>query len=161
MNYRVGQGYDLHQLVENKKLIIGGIHIPFEKGLKGHSDADVLIHAICDAILGSIGKGDIGSLFPDSKEENKDRNSIEFLLEVKSILKNNGYAIVNIDTTLILEKPKIGLYSNQIKNNISRVLELDLTQISIKAKTSEGLGFIGNGEAIAAQAVVLVHQVTS
>ena len=161
MNYRVGQGYDLHQLVENKKLIIGGLHIPFEKGLKGHSDADVLIHAICDAILGSIGKGDIGSLFPDSKEENKDRNSMEFLLEVKSILKNNGYAIVNIDTTLILEKPKIGLYSNQIKNNISRVLELDLTQISIKAKTSEGLGFIGNGEAIAAQAVVLVHQVTS
>lgn len=156
---RVGLGYDIHRLVEGRKLILGGVEIPYIKGLEGYSDADVLLHAICDAILGAIGKGDIGIHFPDTDPAFKDIPSIELLDEVKETLKTNGYKIINIDSTLILEEPKLGPFKNKMKQIISHLLGVTEDMINIKATTQEGVGSIGRGEAIAAYAVVFVEEV--
>jgi len=155
---RVGLGYDIHRLVEGRKLMLGGVEIPYIKGLEGYSDADVLLHAICDAILGAIGKGDIGIHFPDTDPAFKDIPSIELLDEVKETLKTSGYKIINIDSTLILEEPKLGPFKNKMKQIISRLLGVAEDMINIKATTQEGVGSIGRGEAIAADAVVSVEE---
>jgi len=155
---RVGLGYDIHRLVEGRKLMLGGVEIPYIKGLEGYSDADVLLHAICDAILGAIGKGDIGIHFPDTDPAFKDIPSIELLDEVKETLKTSGYKIINIDSTLILEEPKLGPFKNKMKQIISRLLGVAEDMINIKATTQEGVGSIGRGEAIAAYAVVSVEE---
>ena len=156
---RVGLGYDIHRLVEGRKLMLGGVEIPYIKGLEGYSDADVLLHAICDAILGAIGKGDIGIHFPDTDPAFKDIPSIELLDEVKETLKTSGYKIINIDSTLILEEPKLGPFKNKMKQIISRLLGVAEDMINIKATTQEGVGSIGRGEAIAAYAIVSVEEV--
>ncbi|KPK39489.1 MAG: hypothetical protein AMJ78_08430 [Omnitrophica WOR_2 bacterium SM23_29] len=156
---RVGLGYDIHRLVEGRKLILGGVEIPYIKGLEGYSDADVLLHAICDAILGAIGKGDIGIHFPDTDPAFKDIPSIELLDEVKETVKTSGYKIINIDSTLILEEPKLGPFKNKMKQIISRLLGVTEDMINIKATTQEGVGSIGRGEAIAAYAIVSVEEV--
>ncbi|MEW6062348.1 MAG: 2-C-methyl-D-erythritol 2,4-cyclodiphosphate synthase [Bacteroidota bacterium] len=154
---RVGFGYDVHRLVEGRKLIIGGVEIPNEKGLMGHSDADVLLHAICDALLGAAALGDIGKHFPDTDSRFKDISSLELLKHTSDMLKNQGYSIVNIDSTLLLEKPKILPYTTQMKMNIARATEIDIASVSIKATTSEKLGFVGSGEGAAAYAVTLIN----
>ncbi len=154
---RVGIGYDVHRLVEGRKLIIGGVEIPFEKGLLGHSDADVLLHAICDALLGAAALGDIGKHFPDTDVRFKDISSLELLKHTSNMLKNHGYSIVNIDTTLSLEWPKILPYVEQMKTNIAHAAEIDINAVSIKATTSEKLGFVGTGEGASAYAVALIN----
>jgi 2-C-methyl-D-erythritol 2,4-cyclodiphosphate synthase len=154
--YRTGIGYDVHQLVTSRPLIIGGIHIPFTKGASGHSDADVLLHAISDALLGSLALGDLGQHFPDTDPELKDIRSSLILEKVHRMVMEKGYTIENIDCTVVLQKPKLSDYIPEIKENIARILKLDQDQISVKATTSEHLGFIGKGDGIAAYAVVLV-----
>lgn len=156
---RVGLGYDIHRLVEGRKLILGGVEIPYIKGLEGYSDADVLLHAICDAILGAIGKGDIGIHFPDTDPAFKDIPSVELLDEVKETVKTSGYKIINVDSTLILEEPKLGPFKDKMKQIISHLLGVAEDMINIKATTQEGVGSIGRGEAIAAYAVVSVEEV--
>ena len=151
---RVGIGYDVHQLVENRKLIIGGVTIPHEKGLVGHSDADVLAHAITDAILGSLALGNIGDWFPDTDQTYKDSDSIELLKIVYEDVKKRGYSIVNLDSVLIAEQPKFKPFINDIRQSLTDALGCDLEQISVKATTTEKLGFEGRQEGIAAQAVV-------
>ena len=146
---RIGQGYDVHKLVEGRKLIIGGVDIPHEKGLLGHSDADVLIHAIMDALLGALGLGDIGSHFPDTGEEFKDMDSRVLLRRVNDLLKNSGYALNNMDAVIIAQSPKM-------KENLASDLEIDPGLINIKASTTESLGFVGRKEGIQAQAIVLI-----
>ncbi|NMA96457.1 MAG: 2-C-methyl-D-erythritol 2,4-cyclodiphosphate synthase [Clostridiales bacterium] len=153
---RVGIGYDIHRLVRGRKLIIGGIDIPYEKGLLGHSDADVLCHAIMDAILGALGVGDLGEHFPDNDHRYKDISSIELMQKVLEMVEEEGYKIVNIDSTVVAEKPKIADYRDSMKANIAKALQIERGQISIKATTTEGLGPIGAGHAIAAKAVVLL-----
>jgi len=143
---RIGFGYDVHSLKRGRKLFLGGVEIKSEIGLDGHSDADVLLHAICDALLGSLALGDIGSHFPDTDEKYKNIDSKELLKNVFSILQNNGYKISNIDCTLVLESPKILPYVKQMQKTISDILFLDINRISIKATTSEKLGFIGRKE---------------
>ena len=159
MPVRIGHGYDVHRLVEGRKLILGGVAIPFERGLAGHSDADVLIHAVCDALLGSLALGDIGIHFPDSDPQFKDISSLELLGEVAVMVKEKGFSIGNIDVTLVAEQPKIAPYIAQMQEAIVRTAALEKERISIKATTTEGLGFIGTGEGIAAHAVVLVEEV--
>ncbi|MFO7889700.1 MAG: 2-C-methyl-D-erythritol 2,4-cyclodiphosphate synthase [bacterium] len=154
---RVGFGYDIHPLVEKRKLILGGVIIPFPKGLEGHSDADVVCHAIADALLGAAAKGDIGEHFPDTDEQYKDASSINLLKKTGGMVRSAGFNINNIDVTVIAEEPKIFPYKLQIIKNIAQTLELKHNQISIKATTHEGLGELGRGEAIAAQAVVMVE----
>ena len=154
--YRTGMGYDVHKLVENRKLIIGGVEIPYDKGLLGHSDADVLIHTIMDALLGSIGEGDIGKHFPDTASEYKDVSSLQLLEEVVKILEKHNATICNIDSTIIAQNPKMAPYIEQMKENITRVLKIELSQLNIKATTEEGLGFTGNGQGISSQAIALV-----
>jgi 2-C-methyl-D-erythritol 2,4-cyclodiphosphate synthase len=154
--FRIGFGYDIHRLVENRKLIIGGIEIPFEKGLLGHSDADVLLHAICDAMLGALALGDIGKHFPDTDPNYKDADSKELLQRVNRLVLANNYIVNNIDSTVILEKPKLMNYVPQMRKTIAEILEIGLEQVSIKATTNEGMGFVGNGEGCAANAVVLL-----
>jgi len=154
--FRIGFGYDAHRLVENRKLIIGGIEIPFEKGLLGHSDADVLLHAICDAMLGALALGDIGKHFPDTDPNYKDADSKELLRRVNRLVLANNYIINNIDSTVILEKPKLMNYVPQMRKTIAEILEIGLEQVSIKATTNEGMGFVGKGEGCAANAVVLL-----
>ena len=155
--YRTGIGFDAHRLVEGKKLILGGIHIPFEYGLLGHSDADVLTHAVIDALLGAGSLGDIGSLFPDSDNRFKDTYSIDMLAETYLILKKNEINIINIDAVIVCQKPKIAPYVEQMKAAISSACgNLPLESISIKGKTTEGMGFTGTGEGIAAIATCLV-----
>ncbi|MCD6179505.1 MAG: 2-C-methyl-D-erythritol 2,4-cyclodiphosphate synthase [Bacteroidales bacterium] len=158
MNYRVGTGYDVHRLVKGEKLIFGGVNIPFEKGSLGHSDADVLLHAICDALLGSLSLGDIGTHFPDTDEKWKDVSSLLLLENVNKLIRDNGYSIANIDTTLILQQPKIQSYIPEIRDNIAKVLNIDREFISVKATTTERLGFIGRGEGVSAQAICLVNK---
>ena len=159
-NYRIGIGYDIHKLTEGRKLIIGGVEIPFEKGLLGHSDADVLVHAIIDALLGAIALPDIGTLFPDTDSKYKDANSIELLKEVnKSILKKN-YCINNIDTNIITQLPKMMPYIPKMKEVLSNALNISVEDISIKAKTKEGLDSTGEGRSIEAQAVVMCKKIT-
>ncbi len=151
---RIGYGYDVHKLVEIRKLILGGVRIPFEKGLEGHSDADVLIHAVIDAILGALAAEDIGQLFPDSDETYKDIDSRILLKEVKKILDNTDYKIGNLDTTICAQEPKLQKYILQMRKNIASDLQTEIDNVSIKATTEEGLGISGKG--ISATAVVLL-----
>ncbi len=153
---KIGIGYDIHKFSENRKLILGGIEIPFEKGLLGHSDADVLTHSICDALLGAAGLGDIGEHFPDSDPKFKNINSLFLLEKVNDLLKSAKYSIANIDTTLFAEKPKLTIYKDAMKKKIAETLKIDKNKINIKATTFEGLGAIGKEEGIAAQAIALL-----
>ena len=156
---RIGQGYDVHRLVEGRKLVIGGVDIPYEKGLLGHSDADVLLHAVMDALLGAAALGDIGQHFPDSDERYKGISSIALLKEVGKILQENGYMIENIDSTVIAQRPKLLPYRPQMAENIAAALGIEKEQVSVKATTEEGLGFTGTGEGISAQAIALLSSV--
>ncbi|AWI10822.1 2-C-methyl-D-erythritol 2,4-cyclodiphosphate synthase [Caldibacillus thermoamylovorans] len=156
---RVGQGYDVHQLVAGRPLIIGGVHIPYEKGLLGHSDADVLLHAVTDACLGAVGLGDIGSYFPDNDDAYKNADSAVLLKNVWEMIKDKGYQLVNIDATIIAQKPKMAPYIELIKTNIAAILEAEREQINVKATTTEKLGFTGREEGIASLAVVLLEKV--
>ena len=156
---RIGQGYDVHRLVEGRKLIIGGVDIPYEKGLLGHSDADVLLHAVMDALLGAAALGDIGQHFPDSDERYKGISSIALLKEVGKILQENGYMIENIDSTVIAQRPKLLPYRPQMAENIAAAVGIEKEQVSVKATTEEGLGFTGTGEGISAQAIALLSSV--
>ena len=156
---RIGQGYDVHRLVEGRKRIIGGVDIPYEKGLLGHSDADVLLHAVMDALLGAAALGDIGQHFPDSDERYKGISSIALLKEVGKILQENGYMIENIDSTVIAQIPKLLPYRPQMAENIAAALGIEKEQVSVKATTEEGLGFTGTGEGISAQAIALLSSV--
>ena len=153
---RIGIGYDIHKLAENRDLILGGVKIPFELGLLGHSDADVLVHAIIDAILGSVAMRDIGYHFPDTNEKYKNANSLKLLEKTCKMIKEKGYKIINIDTNIICQKPKLSGYIEEMRKNISKTTNLKLNQISIKAKTNENQDSTGQGHSITAQAVVLV-----
>jgi len=156
MNFRIGHGYDMHRLVPGRKLRLGGIEVPFVMGLAGHSDADVLIHAICDALLGAMALGDIGQHFPDSDEDYRDIDSKLLLGKVNELLKENGWTLGNLDVTLILEEPKVSDYIQKMRDTLARILETESEKISIKATTTETLGPIGRGEGISAHAVVLL-----
>lgn len=158
MSMRIGTGYDVHKLIENRKLILGGVDIPYEKGLLGHSDADVLIHAIMDALLGSVALGDIGKLFPDNDNSFKDISSILLLQRVGALLKEKDFTVVNIDSTIIAQRPKLAPYIEKMRHNIAEALNISPDDISVKATTEEGLGFTGSGEGIAAQAVCLIQK---
>lgn len=153
---RIGTGYDVHRLVEHRKCIIGGVEIPYEKGLLGHSDADVLLHAVMDALLGAAALGDIGKHFPDTEEEYRGISSVELLKKVGKLLEEHTFLIENIDATIIAQAPKMRPYIDQMRENIAKALGLELMQVSVKATTEEGLGFTGRGEGIAAQAVCLL-----
>jgi 2-C-methyl-D-erythritol 2,4-cyclodiphosphate synthase len=157
--FRIGQGYDVHQLVENRPLIIGGITIPFDKGLLGHSDADVLLHAVADACLGAIGEGDIGRHFPDTDQAFKDADSGKLLQHVWNLVKERGYELVNADCTIIAQKPKMAPFVPAMKENVASLLETGLENINVKATTTEKLGFVGREEGIASQVVVLLKKV--
>lgn len=159
MMFRIGQGFDVHQLTEGRPLIIGGITIPYEKGLLGHSDADVLLHTVSDACLGAIGEGDIGKHFPDTDSNFKDADSAKLMEHVWQLVKDKGYELVNADCTIIAQKPKMAPYIEQIRGRIAELLEAGTEQINVKATTTEKLGFTGRGEGIAAQAVVLLKKV--
>lgn len=156
---RIGNGYDVHRLVEGRKLIMGGVYIPYEKGLLGHSDADVLIHAIIDALLGAAALGDIGKLFPDSDSEYEGINSMLLLSKVRVLLEEKNFLIENIDSVIIAQAPKMSSYIDTMRENIAECLKIPLGRISVKATTQEGLGFTGRGEGIAAQAVCLLNTV--
>ena len=153
---RIGTGYDVHRLCEDRKLILGGVEIPFEKGLLGHSDADVLLHAVMDALLGAAALGDIGQLFPDSDQAYKGISSMKLLEKVAQVLDENNYVVENIDATIIAQRPKLMGYLPGMRQNIAEALHLEVSQVSVKATTEEGLGFTGAGEGIAAQAVCLL-----
>lgn len=155
---RIGHGYDVHKLVENRKLILGGVDIPFEKGLLGHSDADVLLHAVMDALLGAAALGDIGKLFPDTDDEFLGADSILLLKKVCEVLDNNNYKIVNIDSTVIAQRPKLKDYIDLMRSNIADACGVDVAQISVKATTEEKLGFTGSGEGISAHAVCIIDE---
>lgn len=154
---RIGTGYDVHKLVSDRKLIMGGVIIPYEKGLLGHSDADVLVHAIMDALLGAAALGDIGKHFPDSDPAYKGASSIELLKKVKELIEDKLYMVENIDATIIAQKPKLATYLPQMVQNIATALGMEEDRVNIKATTEEGLGFTGAGEGIAAQAVCLLE----
>ena len=153
---RIGTGYDVHRLTEGRKLIIGGVEIPYEKGLLGHSDADVLLHAIMDALLGAAALGDIGLHFPDTENEFEGASSIELLKKVRRMLLEKGFCVNNVDATVIAQKPKLRPFIDEMRKNIANALLLPIDDVSVKATTEEGLGFTGNGEGIAAQAVCLI-----
>lgn len=158
MNIRIGQGFDVHQFAEGRPLIIGGIEIPYHVGLLGHSDADVLLHTISDALLGAVAKGDIGKHFPDTAEEFKDADSAELLKQVWNMVKADGYELSNVDCTIIAQKPKMAPYIEAMRERIAALLEVNISQVNVKATTTEKLGFTGREEGIAAQAAVLVYQ---
>lgn len=153
---RIGQGYDVHRLVEERELILGGVKIPYEKGLLGHSDADVLVHAVMDALLGAAALGDIGQYFPDTDPEYEGISSIALLREVGKILEKHGYVVENIDATIIAQRPKLAQYRSRMAGNIAQALFLEENRVSVKATTEEGLGFTGSGQGIAAQAIALI-----
>ncbi len=155
---RIGTGYDVHRLVANRRLVLGGVEIPNELGLLGHSDADVLLHAICDALLGAAALGDIGGHFPDNSEEFRNIDSSLLLSRVGYFIRQQGWAVINIDSTVIAQKPKLSPYIMNMRTNIAKTLNIALEQVSVKATTTEGLGFAGRGEGIAAQAVVLIEK---
>jgi 2-C-methyl-D-erythritol 2,4-cyclodiphosphate synthase len=155
---RVGFGYDSHRFVEGRSLVLGGTEIPHEEGLLGHSDADVLLHAICDAILGSIAEGDIGRHFPDKDPAYKGVSSLKLLMEVQNIADKKGFYVNNIDSTVVLEKPKLREYIDEMTVNIATVLNIPKKMVNIKATTNEGMGFIGRGEGVAAFAVATVKE---
>ena len=154
---RVGLGYDVHKLVEDRKLILGGVTIPYEKGLLGHSDADVLVHAIMDALLGATALGDIGKLFPDSDSAYKDADSIELLKKVYKVIRDRGYEVSNIDSTIVCQRPKLAPYIESMRENIAKALRTDVNNVSVKATTTEKLGFEGQGLGISAQAVCIIE----
>ncbi len=154
--FRIGFGYDVHEFAENRKLIIGGVEIPHQKGLLGHSDADVLLHAICDAMLGALALGDIGMHFPNTDEKYKNADSKKLLKHVYELILANGYGVSNIDSTVLLEKPKLSSFVNEMRRTIAEIVNLSVSQISIKATTTEGLGYVGREEGCASQAVVLL-----
>jgi len=155
---RIGFGYDSHRLVEGRKLILGGMEIPHEKGLLGHSDADVLVHAICDAIIGAIGGGDIGRHFPDTDPAYKGISSLKLLSSVGSMAEEKGFEINNVDSTIILQRPKLTAYAYEMTSNVAHVLNIPRGRVNIKGKTNEGMGFLGHDEGIAAFAVVTIRE---
>jgi 2-C-methyl-D-erythritol 2,4-cyclodiphosphate synthase len=157
--FRIGQGFDVHQLGEGVPLIIGGITIPYERGLIGHSDADVLLHTIADACLGAIGEGDIGKHFPDTDPAFKGADSAKLLSHVWELVEQKGYQLTNVDCTIIAQMPKMAPYIEQMKNRISELLHAVPGQVNVKATTTEKLGFTGRGEGIAAQAVILIQKI--
>ena len=154
---RIGMGYDVHKLVDNRKLILGGVEIEYEKGLLGHSDADVVVHAIMDALLGAAALGDIGKHFPDTDPKYKGISSIELLKHVGKLLKENGYVIGNIDATIICQRPKLAPYREEMVQNVAKALEIETNQVCIKATTEEGLGFTAEGKGISSQAIALLQ----
>ena len=156
--YRIGQSTDVHRLVEGRKLIIGGVEIPHEKGLLGHSDADVLLHAIIEAIIGAMGEGDIGKHFPDTDPKYKGISSMKLLEAANELMVSKGYRIENIDSLVRIEKPKMAPYIMQMRNNIASVLRIEIQQINVKATRGEGLGFVGKEEGVEAQAIVLLSK---
>ncbi len=156
---RIGFGYDVHALIEGRKLILGGVNIPHEKGLLGHSDADVLLHAIMDALLGAAALGDIGKHFPDTDNSFKDIDSLILLSKTKDIISKHGFSINNVDTTVVAQAPKISPYIDKMRENIALVLEIDVSCVSVKATTTEHLGFEGRKEGISAYAAVTIEQI--
>ncbi len=156
---RIGMGYDVHKLVEGRKLILGGVEIPYEKGLLGHSDADVLLHAVMDALLGAAALGDIGKHFPDTDPAYKGISSIKLLEHVAALLEEHQFLVENIDATIIAQRPKMRPYIDTMRENIARALKIELDQINVKATTEEGLGFTGSGEGISSQAVCMLEKV--
>ncbi len=157
-DFRIGNGFDVHAFAEGRKLILGGVEIPFGKGLAGHSDADVLLHAITDALLGALALGDLGKHFPDTEEEFKDIDSSILLKKAYDLIITNNYTLSNVDSVLMMEKPKVAPYVLQMRQNIAGILNVDLDKISVKATTTERLGFTGRGEGISASAVVLIKK---
>ena len=158
-NLRVGHGYDVHRLTTGRALILGGVTVPYDRGLDGHSDADVLVHAVMDALLGAAAAGDIGKLFPDSDEAFRGISSMELLRRVKLHLAEKSYKIVNVDATIVAQAPKLAPYREDMRQNIADALGIDVVQVSVKATTEERLGFTGSGEGIAAHAVVLIERI--
>lgn len=153
---RIGQGYDVHRLVEGRKLILGGVEIEYEKGLLGHSDADVLAHAIMDALLGAAAMGDIGKLFPDNDPAYEGADSLKLLCEVAHRLRERGFEIGNVDSTVVAQRPKLAPYMGKMRENLARAMGVDVSRVSVKATTEEHLGFTGDGLGISAQAVALI-----
>ncbi|MFR7819838.1 2-C-methyl-D-erythritol 2,4-cyclodiphosphate synthase [Candidatus Pseudoruminococcus sp.] len=156
MRFRVGHGYDVHKLAEGRKLIIGGVEIPHSKGLLGHSDADVLAHAICDALLGAAALGDIGKHFPDNDDKYKGADSLILLEKVCELIRNKGYEISNVDSTILAQAPKLRPYIDEMRGKLAKAMKLNIDEVSVKATTEEKLGFTGREEGIAAHAVVLL-----
>ena len=156
--FRIGHGYDVHRLVPDRPLILGGVTVPYEKGLLGHSDADVLLHAICDSLLGALALGDIGKLFPDNDPKYKGADSLVLLREVCNQVRKAGFEIENIDSTVLAQAPKLRPYIDEMRARISAYCDIDIDAVSVKATTEEGLGFTGNGEGISAQAVCLIEK---
>ncbi len=159
MDYKIGFGYDIHTLASKRELVLGGVKIPFSKGLKGHSDADVLLHAVCDAILGAMAQDDIGKHFPNSDDRYKGISSLILLRKVYNLLCKSGFKIVNTDITLVLQRPTISPYKEKMKKNISGVLKIKMNQVNIKATTNERIGDIGKGKAASCYCVVLIRRV--
>ena len=155
---RIGHGYDVHRLVEGRRLILGGVEIPYEKGLLGHSDADVLTHALMDALLGAVALGDIGGLFPDNDPKYEGADSVGLLREVRRVLSENGWRVGNVDCTVIAQRPKLAPHIPQMRRNLADAMGVDLNCVSVKATTEEGLGFSGEGLGIAAHAVALIEE---
>ncbi|MDD6311628.1 MAG: 2-C-methyl-D-erythritol 2,4-cyclodiphosphate synthase [Firmicutes bacterium] len=158
MDFRVGTGFDVHKLVTERKLILGGVEIPYAKGLLGHSDADVLLHALMDALLGAAALGDIGRHFPDTDEKYKGISSMKLLKEVKGLLDADNYKISNVDVTVIAQKPKISPYIEEMRANVADVLDIEMNRVNIKGTTTEKLGFTGRGEGIACEAVACIYR---
>lgn len=158
---RIGQGYDVHRLEKGRNLVLGGVHIPFEKGLLGHSDADVLVHAACDAILGAAGLGDLGEHFPDTDPRFRDILSLKLLSHCAKLIEADGYQVANLDASIIAQEPKLAPYRRQMQDNMARALNIPPERISIKATTTEGLGFTGQGKAMAAMCMVLLEMFES
>ena len=157
-NLRIGQGYDVHRLTEGRALILGGVTVPYERGLDGHSDADVLTHAIMDALLGAAGLGDIGKLFPDSDERYRGISNLLLLREVEKCLRDNGWQVVNLDSTVVAQAPKLAPYREAMRRNLAEALGIDVSCVSVKATTEEHLGFTGDGSGMAAQAIALLER---
>ncbi len=157
-DFRIGHGYDVHRLVPERKLIIGGVEIPYEYGLLGHSDADVLVHAVMDAVIGALGLGDIGKLFPDTDEEFSGISSMHLLTRVAKMMRDSGYRVSNLDATLVLQKPKVLPYIEKMRENIAFGLGMSADDVNVKATTEEHLGFTGSGEGAAAHCVVLLYK---
>ncbi len=155
---RIGHGYDVHRLSENRKLVLGGVEIPFDKGLLGHSDADVLLHAICDSLLGAAALGDIGMHFPDTSDEFKGISSLKLLSFVADLLDKSGYKVINIDSTVIAQEPKLSPYINKMRENIAKALNIELNSVSVKATTEEHLGFTGEKLGISAHSICLIDK---
>ncbi len=157
---RIGQGYDIHPLREGRRLVLGGIEIPHTQGLEGHSDADALVHAVCDALLGAMGEGDLGGKYPSSDQRYKDLSSLSMLKDIAESLANKGFQLVNLDTVILAQAPRLAPYLEKMENSIADVLNVDRNQVNVKVKSGEGLGMIGRGEGIAAQAICLIEKMS-